>query len=422
MNTRNMKRELRTVLHVQSKTIGSGAAIAAKTISQAVQDYKGFESSIISIERRPSQFEVFWSAIRYRIERRLLGWGLSETITPISFSPEVEQWRASVLHLHNIYDSGLRIEEISRLTMRFPLVWTIHDGRWIRWVHSHKEGTKNLLKKFGGRILRSRLRKAGKHSEIVYPSEWLRQEAIRNKIFEGKNQNVIPTPVALEFFQAGRSRDAIRKRHEFSVSVPLVLFVAWKAWKTGGDINKGYDLLEEAIPKLRLLHHFQFAILGHDGNKIPGSLGAKWICPDGTLSQVADLMKAADFVVGASKQEGLGNVIQEAHAVGTPALVSRSTGYLEIVDDGITGLHFDTGDAADFASKASKLLASPGETQVMGANAAKKALMLWHPTIIAGQYQQVYDKAYERWKKLGPEAKPDQTRFRNGSAKRRTWS
>ena len=385
------------VTHLHSKAIKSGAEIAASSISNGVNGLGGLNSHLKAIEPRPVALSSLWSSLRYRIENRLLGWEFSETATPTAYRPTLRRGETDLVHLHNMYNSGMRIADLKKLSRQFPIVWTIHDGRWVCWGDNPSAGQRKNLKMIGAMTLFWRIRKASKNCKIVFPSLWLKQKALEKNLFPEENTSVIPTPVSLEFFNVSRSKEEVRHQYGFDLASPLVLFVAWKAWKKTGDLNKGYDLLEQAIPEIRKSHRFQFVILGHDGLEIPDYLRAIWITPDGTSKQVADLMKAADFVIGASRQEGLGNVIQEAHAVGTPAVVSGSTGYLEIVDDGLTGLHFQSGNVQDLVNKACELLDNTHLRRRMSANAAEKALRIWHPQIVGKQYHDIYMEAFSAW-------------------------
>ena len=388
---------LTKVIHFHSKAINSGAEIAATSISEGMKRFGGLQSHLEKIEPKPVALDALWSSLRYRVENTLLGWGFSETITPTAYCPTLRRGQTDLVHLHNTYNSGMRIADIKRLCKQFPLVWTIHDGRWVCWDENPRVGHKKTLRTIGARVLFWRLRNASDNCKVVFPSSWLRRKAIDKKLFPEENTSVIPTPVSVEFFNVDPTAEEVRMEWGFDLSSPLVLFVSWKAWKKTGDLNKGYDLIEKAIPEIRKSHRFQFVILGHDGLDIPEHLKAIWIEPDGTAKQVAHLMKAADFVIGASRQEGLGNVIQEAHAVGTPAVVSNSTGYLEIVDDGLTGLHFQSGNVQDLVDKSCQLLGNTQMRRVMSSNAAEKALRLWHPQVVVRQYRDLYKEAVRTW-------------------------
>ena len=70
--------------------------------------------------------------------------------------------------------------------------------------------------------------------------------------------------------------------------------------------------------------------------------------------------------------EALSVVILEAFAHGIPVLTSNLGSMAEVVDDGVTGLLFEAGNARDLASKANWLAAHPDERYRMGAGGASR--------------------------------------------------
>jgi glycosyltransferase involved in cell wall biosynthesis len=86
--------------------------------------------------------------------------------------------------------------------------------------------------------------------------------------------------------------------------------------------------------------------------------------------EVGRLMQRAQFLVMPSScYEGFPMVLVEAFSRGLPVLGSRLGGIAEIVEDGVTGLHFEAGNASDLAEKARWLSAHPAECLEMGRNA-----------------------------------------------------
>jgi glycosyltransferase involved in cell wall biosynthesis len=113
---------------------------------------------------------------------------------------------------------------------------------------------------------------------------------------------------------------------------------------------------------------------------------------------VLELIKNADFIIMPSTwYEGFPMVLVEAFACGTPALVSRLGSMEEIVEDGITGLHFEAGNAQDLADKAQWLADNPERTRVMGQNARNEYLSKYTPEknyeMLMDIYQQGIDEA-----------------------------
>jgi glycosyltransferase involved in cell wall biosynthesis len=85
---------------------------------------------------------------------------------------------------------------------------------------------------------------------------------------------------------------------------------------------------------------------------------------------VSRLMQRSQFLVMPSEwYEGFPMVLVEAFSRGLPVLGSRLGGIAEIVEDGVTGLHFEPGNASDLADKARWLSAHPAECLEMGRNA-----------------------------------------------------
>lgn len=113
---------------------------------------------------------------------------------------------------------------------------------------------------------------------------------------------------------------------------------------------------------------------------------------------VLELVKNANFVLLPSTcYEGFPMVLVEAFACGTPVLVSRLGSMKEIVEDGVTGLHFETGNANDLATKAQWLINNPERTRQMGQNARNEYLAKYTPEknyeMLMNIYQQAIDEA-----------------------------
>ncbi len=95
----------------------------------------------------------------------------------------------------------------------------------------------------------------------------------------------------------------------------------------------------------------------------------------GRLSRdaVMETIKGARYIIVPSTlYEGFPMCIVESFACGTPVLCSRLGSLPEIVEDGVTGLHFNPGDAEDLASKVEWAWNHPLELTKMGRAARVK--------------------------------------------------
>ena len=113
-------------------------------------------------------------------------------------------------------------------------------------------------------------------------------------------------------------------------------------------------------------------------------------------SEVLDLVQHADFIVMASTwYEGFPMVLVEAFSCGTPALVPRLGSMEEIVRDGITGLHFEAGNADDLNKKAQWMIDHPAEARKMGENARREYLNKYTPEQNYEMLMDIYQEAIE---------------------------
>ncbi len=114
----------------------------------------------------------------------------------------------------------------------------------------------------------------------------------------------------------------------------------------------------------------------------------------GYVDDVWDELAQADVVVHASRiPEPFGQVVPEAMAAGCAVVCAAAGGPLEIVRDGVTGLHARPGDHADYARVLRTLRTHPSLTAKLGAAAQRDALERFAPSAIATQVMQCYEAA-----------------------------
>jgi glycosyltransferase involved in cell wall biosynthesis len=81
------------------------------------------------------------------------------------------------------------------------------------------------------------------------------------------------------------------------------------------------------------------------------------------------MARACAVLVPSIWSETFGMVVIEAFAAGTPVIASRIGALAQLVEDGVTGLHVEPGDAVDLAAKMQWALAHPERMAEMGARA-----------------------------------------------------
>jgi len=110
-------------------------------------------------------------------------------------------------------------------------------------------------------------------------------------------------------------------------------------------------------------------------------------------AQVAQYMAAASVLVVPSLSEGLGRVIFESMACGTPVIGSQVGGIPDIIKDTVTGFLVPPKDESALANKISWILNNPVRTHEMGLRARKFAENFFSPEIYVRKYMHLFELA-----------------------------
>jgi glycosyltransferase involved in cell wall biosynthesis len=109
--------------------------------------------------------------------------------------------------------------------------------------------------------------------------------------------------------------------------------------------------------------------------------------------QLHELLTKAKFLIMPSIwYEGFPMVLVEAFAHGVPVICSRLGSMAEIVEDSVTGLHFEAGNADDLVAKINWLIAHPDECLQMGQNARAVYLEKYTPEQNYQQLMAIYQQ------------------------------
>jgi glycosyltransferase involved in cell wall biosynthesis len=113
----------------------------------------------------------------------------------------------------------------------------------------------------------------------------------------------------------------------------------------------------------------------------------------GTRSDVASFYAGLDQFWLTSDYEGTPNVVLEALASGLPVVATRVGGTPEVVDDGVTGILVEPGDAVGVASAALTLARDPERSEAMGRAAASAARERFSIAAMVRATEAVYEAA-----------------------------
>lgn len=105
-----------------------------------------------------------------------------------------------------------------------------------------------------------------------------------------------------------------------------------------------------------------------------------------------EMARAKLLVMPSVWYETFGMTVVEAFCQGLPVVASRLGAMAEIVEDGVTGLHFTPGDAQDLAAKVRWAVDHPEEMRHMGANARRVYEERYTPAVNYRQLMAIYEQ------------------------------
>ncbi|CCG41374.1 glycosyltransferase family 4 protein [Magnetospirillum molischianum] len=113
-----------------------------------------------------------------------------------------------------------------------------------------------------------------------------------------------------------------------------------------------------------------------------------------TQAEVARSMANAEFLVMPSLwYETFGLVVIEAFSAGLPVIAAGHGALADLIEDGVTGLLFRPGDAADLAAKARWAIANPEAMRAMGRRARDVFEQRYTPASNLPQLEDIYRQA-----------------------------
>jgi glycosyltransferase involved in cell wall biosynthesis len=145
--------------------------------------------------------------------------------------------------------------------------------------------------------------------------------------------------------------------------------------------------LTAELPTLRFVHAGE----GEEAERLARE-AAGTVTFLGPRDDIPRLMAAFDILVVPSLNEGMGRVILEAGAAGTPVVATRVGGIPDIVDDGETGLLVPPRSAAELATAVQRLVHSPERRRLMGATARAKVVPHFSLETMVQRIEAIYEE------------------------------
>jgi len=330
---------------------------------------------------------------------RVLGRSIHSREAKRKIARLIEETRPDIAHIHNLH-AHLTTSILSPLKKAgIPIVWTLHDYKLVcpnsDLLSGEEICERCIPNRFHNIVLRrckkgslgasfvamlialyDRLtRVPGRVDRFIAPSRFLENKLIEAGFDPGKIR-------WLPNFVEAESRDAVPEGDYFLYFGRL-------------SREKGIDILIRAAARLG---RGRLRILG-DGPERPAleRLAAEQGAADieflGRRSgeELRQILCGAQFAVLPSRwYENLPFSVMEAFASGKPVVASDLGGIPEMVDDGVNGFLFPSGDEEALADRIATLLDSPGLREEMGRKGREKAIELYGPEYHYERIMQIY--------------------------------
>lgn len=336
----------------------------------------------------------------------------SLNLLPSNMAARINSSDVDLVNMHWVGGESLSIEDMGKISK--PLVWTFHDmwalcgaehisddGPDARWrtgyfPDNRPAGAAGLDL---DRYTWNRKRNAWKKPvQVVAPSRWLADCVNQSFLMKDWPVAVIPNVLQTEVFKPldrGHSRHALN----LPPDQDIVLFGALGGTR---DVNKGYDLLLEALNVLAARGARLTCVVfgqGEPRRDLPVPFPIKWMGHVSDDTTLALLYSAADVMVTPSRLENLPQSATEAHACGCPVAAFDCTGLPEVVEHQVTGYLAQAFDAADLAHGIDWVLGAPALRARLRAAARQRAQRLWSPQTVVPAYLALYATVIEASKR-----------------------
>ncbi len=412
------------ILFINTNDTSGGAARAAMRIMRGVQqsgvdaqmfvkDKYSKSSDVIPLSAyAPSSnwlFDSFkWVILKFKNRYHMFKWHPYKCTKQNVFMSDLrhtdihgalQKLDYDIVHLHWINNRFLDISELEKIHK--PIVWTLHDS-WpfcgichlpmdCKRYETHCCACPMLgsikEKDLAYEIFEKKL-KAYKDLDlnIITPSRWLAECAKRSALLAGFPIQVIPNCIDTDIYNPMNKKEIVALLG-LSQDRKYLLFGAMQATK---DHNKGFDLLLEALRKLKNVDA-ELVVYGTNEDlskyNIPMQVHSFGYIHDD--KQMAMLYNAADVTIVPSRSENLSNTIMESLSCGTPVVAFNIGGNSDMIDHEQNGYLVKELDCEDMAHGIQWCI-EHNANDALSMNARKKVMNNFTIDIVSEQYKALY--------------------------------
>lgn len=317
----------------------------------------------------------------------------------------IKKYDADVIHLHWVNAGTFNISDLSKI--KKPVIWSLHD-EWLYTGACHVANgcvkykeichtCPELKSKFKYDLsfwLHYRKKWVFKNNKItsltiIGLSNWILKRASQSRMLNNYPIIQLPNCIDTNLYKP-IDKFFAKNFFNFPFNKKVILFGAINAMS---DVNKGFDLLSEALNGFKDNSDFIYVVLGSSKRLdiIAGNKNIRMIPHKYDDETLVLLYNACDAVIVPSKQENLSNMIMESLSCGTPVVAFDTGGNSDLIihkSNGYLAKPFDSNDLRNGI----EFILEDENVKSLKMNARASIEKNFSNSVVAKRYIQLYQK------------------------------
>jgi glycosyltransferase involved in cell wall biosynthesis len=410
------------VLHINANSAG-GAFVVAQRLHEALNLREDVISKHLVFDGKPGNYEL-WANNAFRKVIALgnhaldkldflryeanasIRFQFNHASRGIDISNHPLVLEADIIHFHWVHKGFLSfkgLEKLLRLNKKF--IWTCHDlwpvtgGCYYTWGCNHLEQgcfdckflkhPSNPDHSTRWYSIKQRLWGSGQ-VRFITPSRWLAEIGNTSKLMQSpqmKSIKAIPNAINTDFFKPVdlNQKKELKLKFGLNPELPVIMFSAANLNNPAKGFKHFIQIMDELLEQK---FNVQFLIVGreYEGSLNP-NLPAKFMGFQSDVNLIVQYYQLSDIYVTTAVEDNLPTTVMEALSCGLPCFGFKVGGIPELIDSGLNGFIFDSGDVKAMVEA---IYVSQTQWVKLSQSARNKALSTYDTKVVVSQIMEEY--------------------------------